>query len=130
MPTYIYIFTLHRPPGVRAGPEFFGELGTVPFDPAPHLLDRVRTYLDDLDSRWQNDTITVVIPEFVVSKWYSNLLHNQSALALKLTLLFRPNTVVISVPYHLDAEPYPDADKTGDRGAPVEVEGTPDAPNE
>jgi hypothetical protein len=61
----------------------------------------VEAYIDDLDDRWDNDTITVVIPEFVVSKWYEHLLHNQSALFLKGKLLFRENTVVISVPYHV-----------------------------
>jgi len=29
------------------------------------------------------------------------VLHNQTALRLKLRLFFRPNTVVIDVPYHL-----------------------------
>jgi hypothetical protein len=45
-----------------------------------------------------------VIPEFVVDRWYEHILHNQSALFLKGRLLFRANTVVISVPYHVRAE--------------------------
>jgi hypothetical protein len=45
----------------------------------------------------------VIIPEFVVERWYENVLHNQSALALKFALLGRPGTVVTSVPYHLRA---------------------------
>jgi hypothetical protein len=61
-------------------------------------------YLDELDQRWHNDTITVVVPEFVVGKWYEHLLHNQSALFLKGRLLFREGTVVTSVPYHVHAE--------------------------
>ena len=61
-------------------------------------------YLDELDERWHNDTITVVVPEFVVGKWYEHLLHNQSALFLKGRLLFREGTVVTSVPYHVHAE--------------------------
>ncbi|HJV09333.1 MAG TPA: APC family permease, partial [Acidimicrobiales bacterium] len=59
-------------------------------------------YLDELDQRWNNDTITVVVPEFVVGKWYEHLLHNQSALMLKARLLFRSGTVVTSVPYHVE----------------------------
>lgn len=43
--------------------------------------------------------ITVVLPEFVPRHWYEHLLHNHSALGLKAALLFRPRTVVISVPY-------------------------------
>ncbi|MDQ4069264.1 MAG: APC family permease [Actinomycetota bacterium] len=66
------------------------------------LVRPVMEYLDELDERWNNDTITVVIPEFVVGKWYEHLLHNQSALLLKGRLLFREGTVVTSVPYHVD----------------------------
>src|SRR5579883_2075085 len=43
--------------------------------------------------------VTVVLPEFVPRHWYEHLLHNHSALGLKAALLFRPRTVVISVPY-------------------------------
>ena len=69
--------------------------------PYRELVDPVEAYLDELDERWDSDTVTVLIPEFVVDHWYTNLLHNQSALALKLALLDRPGTVVTSVPYHL-----------------------------
>jgi amino acid transporter len=71
--------------------------------PYRELVDAVEAYLDELDARWHNDTITVIIPEFVVERWYENVLHNQSALALKFALLGRPGTVVTSVPYHLRA---------------------------
>jgi hypothetical protein len=43
----------------------------------------------------------VVLPEFVLSRWWEQLLHNQSALLLKGRLLFRRNTVVTSVPFHI-----------------------------
>ena len=77
--------------------------------PYRDLVEPVEKFLLELDARWANDTITVVIPEFVLGKgiagkWiFENVLHNQSALALKLALLYRPNTVVTSVPYHVDA---------------------------
>ena len=76
---------------------------TLEIVPSPYrdLVESVESYLDELDERWDNDTITVLIPEFVVDKWYENVLHNQSALALKLALLDRRGTVVTSVPYHL-----------------------------
>lgn len=69
--------------------------------PYRDLVDPLERFLSELDARWADDTVSVVIPEFVVEHWYENLLHNQSALALKLALLDRPGTVVISVPYHL-----------------------------
>lgn len=69
--------------------------------PYRDLVEPVLRYLDDLDDRWHGDTVTVLIPEFVQRKWYENILHNQTALALKLALLFRENTVVTSVPYQV-----------------------------
>ncbi len=45
--------------------------------------------------------MTVLIPEFVVRRWWEQLLHNQTALFLKGKLLFREGVVVTSVPYHL-----------------------------
>ena len=54
------------------------------------------------------DTITVVLPEFVPSHWWEHLLHNQTALRLKATLLFHPGVVVTNVPYHVSqAKPKP-----------------------
>ncbi|HVL26754.1 MAG TPA: APC family permease, partial [Acidimicrobiales bacterium] len=78
--------------------------------PYRDLVEPVERFLDELDARWGNDTITVVIPEFVVGKWWEQLLHNQSALFLKGKLLFRKGVVVTSVPYHVDA---------GDRSTPA-----------
>ena len=50
-----------------------------------------------------SDTVvTVILPEFVVSKWYHQFLHNQTALGIKGALLFEPGVVVTSVPYHLE----------------------------
>jgi hypothetical protein len=57
------------------------------------ILNRINE-IDEVDS---DDIITVIIPEFVTSI-RSQWLHNQSALSIKARLLFRPNTVVTSVP--------------------------------
>ncbi|MEJ7764233.1 MAG: APC family permease [Acidimicrobiales bacterium] len=67
--------------------------------PYRDLVRPVLDFLDELDARWDDDTITVLIPEFVVKHWYENALHNQTALALKVALLQRDGTVVTSVPY-------------------------------
>ncbi len=71
--------------------------------PYRELAGPVLRFIDELDATWENDIVTVVLPEFVVSSWWGQLLHNQTALFLKGRLLFRRNTVVTSVPYHLDA---------------------------
>ena len=69
----------------------------APVDDFRNLTDKVLEEIDRLDGLQPDDLITVVIPEFVTSI-RSQWLHNQSALAIKARLLFRPNTVVTSVP--------------------------------
>ncbi|MHB1128850.1 MAG: hypothetical protein ACYC06_02230, partial [Ilumatobacteraceae bacterium] len=61
------------------------------------LTEPILRRINELDDEDSDDLITVVIPEFVTSI-RSQWLHNQSALAIKTRLLFRPNTVVTSVP--------------------------------
>ena len=47
------------------------------------------------------------MPEFIARHWWEHLLHNQTALRIKAALLFRPGTVVTSVPYHLESDVAP-----------------------
>ncbi len=61
------------------------------------LTEPILRRINELDHEDSDDLITVVIPEFVTSI-RSQWLHNQSALAIKARLLYRPNTVVTSVP--------------------------------
>jgi amino acid transporter len=49
------------------------------------------------------DIVTVYIPEYVVGRWWEQLLHNQSALRLKTRLLFTPGVMVTSVPWQLES---------------------------
>ena len=75
------------------------------YSPYRELARPVLRYVDELDAQRDNDIVTIVIPEFVVGSWWGQLLHNQSALFLKGRLLFRKNTVVTSVPYHVEEHP-------------------------
>jgi amino acid transporter len=47
------------------------------------------------------DVVMVYIPEYVVGRWWEQILHNQSALRLKGRLLFTPGVMVASVPWQL-----------------------------
>jgi amino acid transporter len=60
------------------------------------LLTEVRRYTGRGDTM-----VNVVLPEFVVERWWEQFLHNQSGLYIKRMLLFEPRVVVTSVPYHL-----------------------------
>jgi amino acid transporter len=72
------------------------------YSPYRDLQKPLLRFIEELRAANQSDVVTVVIPEFVVHHWWEHLLHNQSALFLKARLLFSKNTVVTSVPYHVD----------------------------
>jgi hypothetical protein len=73
---------------------------TVLDSPYRSLMEPLLEYIERLSTR--TDTyVTVVLPEFVPAKWWHHLFHNQSALLIKGALLFKPNTIVTSVPFHL-----------------------------
>ena len=69
--------------------------------PYRSLTRPLLAYIDTVHELFPNDTLTVILPEFVVARWWEHLLHNQTALRLKASLLFRPGIVVTSVPQHL-----------------------------
>jgi len=68
--------------------------------PYRSLMEPLLEYLDNLRMS-RRAFITVVLPEFVPARWWHAVFHNQSALLIKGALLFTPNTVVTSVPFHL-----------------------------
>ena len=80
--------------------------GDVPLvvleSPYRSLVRPLLNYIEEVDARWDNDVVTVILPEFVPAKWWHNLLHNQTSLLIKGALLFRKNKVVTSVPYRLE----------------------------
>jgi hypothetical protein len=65
------------------------------------------------------DIVTVYIPEYVVGRWWEQVLHNQSALRLKTRLLFTPGVMVTSVPWQLESSDV--ARRREDDGAPPPV---------
>ncbi len=65
------------------------------------LLRPILAYIDAMHQRYPEDTLTVIVPEFVVAHWWEYLLHNQVALRLKAALLFRPGVAVLNLPQHL-----------------------------
>lgn len=64
------------------------------------LIPPLLSYIGVLQRRRPNAVVMVIVPEYVPRHWWEQLLHSQTALRLKAALLFRPNTIVISVPYH------------------------------
>lgn len=72
------------------------------------LINHIRTMRRDAP----RDLIVVYIPEYVVGKWWEQLVHNQTALRIKTRLHFEPGVVVASVPWQLksstDSKKYQD----------------------
>jgi hypothetical protein len=61
------------------------------------ILDYVR----GLHRSSPRDLVIVYVPEYVVGRWWEQILHNQSALRLRTRLLFTPGVMVSSVPWQL-----------------------------
>lgn len=83
-------------------------------DLGPPLLDEVRRHTERGDT-----VVTVVLPEFLVTRWWEQLLHGQTALFIKRLLLVEPQTVVVSVPYRIPRRESRSVDRAGHfEGAP------------
>ncbi|MEU0528957.1 APC family permease [Amycolatopsis tolypomycina] len=60
-------------------------------------------YIKNLRRDSPRDVVCIYIPEYVVGRWWENVLHNQSSLRLKGRLLFEPGVMVTSVPWQLSS---------------------------
>jgi amino acid transporter len=69
--------------------------------PYREVTKPVLDYVKRVRSKNPRDVVTVFIPEYVVGRWWEQILHNQSALRLKGRLLFQPGVMVTSVPWQL-----------------------------
>ncbi len=76
---------------------------TVVESPFREITRPVLQYVRELRRAGPRDVVTVFIPEYVVGRWWEQLLHNQSALRLKARLLFQPGVMVTSVPWQLES---------------------------
>jgi hypothetical protein len=69
--------------------------------PYRSVTEPIMDYIESIREKYKDGVITVVLPEFVPTKWWHHLLHNQTALFLKGILLFKKGVVSTSVPFHL-----------------------------
>lgn len=74
---------------------------TVIDSPYREITRPILNFVASVRRESPRDVVTVFIPEYVVGRWWENLLHNQSALRLKGRLLFEPGVMVTSVPWQL-----------------------------
>jgi hypothetical protein len=76
---------------------------TVLDSPYRDITGPVLTYVGHIRRRSPRDVVCVFIPEYVVGHWWEQLLHNQSALRLKVRLHYLSGIMVVSVPWQLSS---------------------------
>jgi amino acid transporter len=70
--------------------------------PFRSLVGPLLRYIQAVQREGANEIVTVVLPEFVSTKWWHALLHNQAGLVLKIALALRPGIVVSNVRYFFE----------------------------
>ena len=73
----------------------------VLYSPYREIVKPIIDYATQIRKANPRGVVAVYIPEYVVGRWWEQLLHNQTALRLKGRLLFTPGVMVTSVPYQL-----------------------------
>jgi amino acid transporter len=69
------------------------------------LVEPLVSYIREVAAHSQpNEVITIVVPQFVPQRRWHNILHAQTAMMLRLALLFQPGIVITSVPYQVGTE--------------------------
>jgi hypothetical protein len=69
------------------------------------LLEPLLDYIRSVVARRQaNEVVTIVVPQFVPRRNWHNLLHAQTAVLLRLALLFERGIVITNVPYQVGKE--------------------------
>ncbi len=90
---------------VRLKWETWGEGVRLVILDSPYRLfvEPLISYIEEvMAQRQKHETVTIVVPQFVSHRWWHNLLHTQTALFLRLALMFRPGIVITDVPYHVE----------------------------
>jgi amino acid transporter len=71
------------------------------YSPFREVIRPIVEYAVEIREANPRGVVAVYIPEYVVGRWWEQVLHNQTALRLKGRLLFTPGVMVTSVPYQL-----------------------------
>jgi amino acid transporter len=63
----------------------------------------VISYVKSLRTDNPRDLVVVYIPQYVLGRWWEQILHNQSALRIRARLMFTPGVMVATVPWQLQS---------------------------
>jgi amino acid transporter len=104
------VFVSTEPEQTAAVEKKWGEWGAgvrlvILNSPYRLLIEPLLDYVRQVSARRQpNEVLTIVVPQFVPQKRWHNVLHAQTAVMLRLALMFRPGIVITSVPYQVGRE--------------------------
>lgn len=66
------------------------------------FIEPVIEYINTLlENRRPGELLIIIVPQFITNRWWENLLHSQTALMLRFTLLFMRGVVVVEIPYQV-----------------------------
>lgn len=78
-------------------------------EPLIHYIQKI------MDTKQQNEIITVVVPQLIRPRWWSNLTRTQLAALLRMALPFETGIVITDVPYSLETEEPAKSSSTTDK---------------
>jgi hypothetical protein len=73
----------------------------VVVSPYRAIVGPMVNYIESLRRERPDLTLTVILPELIVSHWQHRILHNRTAARLRRALRPLPKIVVTTVPFHL-----------------------------
>jgi amino acid transporter len=83
--------------------KYFPDIPLVELEsPFRSLVQPLMDYIHQIRNKQPGAYVTVVVCEFIVARWWHNLLHNQSALVLRTILRAEKGVIVTSVRMHLE----------------------------
>lgn len=71
--------------------------------PYREITRPILDYVKSVRLESPRDLVAVYIPQYVVGRWWEQILHNQSALRLRTRLMYMPNVTIVSVPWQLES---------------------------
>ncbi|HZG59911.1 MAG TPA: APC family permease [Anoxybacillus sp.] len=73
----------------------------VIYSPYRTILSPLLDYINEVEKEAKGAPVTILMPQFIVKKWWHTLLHNQTAIVLRFFLILKKDVVIATLPYHL-----------------------------
>ncbi|OKO91541.1 Amino acid permease [Geobacillus proteiniphilus] len=73
----------------------------VIYSPYRAILSPLLEYITKAEKEADRAPVTVLLPQFIVKKWWHTFLHNQTAIILRFFLIMKKDVVIATLPYHL-----------------------------